>query len=137
MDKNSFYSIAEFFVRFRFTTLSERKVSLLEKNFNVSSRRNGVKLPACVFIFFLSLSLPLLSTFVEIFNEYMNVELFKKFPFVFLKSAGHATSRRRRVNLSMAFHNGLHGGGRMDERSDSDVITKTKIFCIHGFTKFS
>ena len=79
----------------------------------------------------LSLSLPLLSTFVEIFNEYMN------FPFVFLKSTGHATSRRRRVNLSMAFHNGLHGGGRTDKQSDSDVITKTKIFRIHGFTKFS
>ena len=40
-NNQSFYSVADFFVRF--TTLSERNVSLQEKNANVSSHRNGVK----------------------------------------------------------------------------------------------
>ena len=41
-EKNqSFYSIADFFVRF--TTLSERNVSLQEEKSNVSSCRIGVK----------------------------------------------------------------------------------------------
>ena len=38
----SFYSIAEFF--FRFTTLSERKISLQEEKCKISSRRIGVEL---------------------------------------------------------------------------------------------
>ena len=37
----SFYSIADFFVRF--TTLSKQKVSRQEEKFNVSSRRIRVK----------------------------------------------------------------------------------------------
>ena len=46
-------------------------------------------------------------------------------------------------SLSVAFHNGLHRGadvrtyGRTYARTDSDVITQTKIFRSHGFTKIS
>ena len=40
-EKNSFYSIAEFFVRV--TTLSEQKVSLREEKSNNKSRRIGIK----------------------------------------------------------------------------------------------
>ena len=41
-NNQSFYSIADFSVRF--TTLSERNVSLQEEKSNVSSRRIGVKM---------------------------------------------------------------------------------------------
>ena len=114
-----FYSIAGFFVRF--TTLSERNVSLQEQNSNVSSRRIGVKcfhfkiLMMCQSICFSRRDS--FGSFAHCWSHTLTLYfvVFKIIFVVFLKRSWWCNFHRKKKRglphrLRVAFHNGLHRG---------------------------
>ena len=154
----SFCSIPVFFLD-PFTSLRERKLSLLTtgkiQRFVAPGRSKMISLQdspclygwysclfiACVLVFFLSLSLSPLSSFyvcrhIQRAIHKLKFIAFFKMNVCFCKKQlamqlPAEKTRVARVNLSVTFHNGLHGGAdiRTDGRTDrSDVITKPKFF---------